>query len=275
MSQPGPAGWIMPLVPFHFTLVQNIKRDPFEQAVGIDQKTAMSLGGALGGADDRLPVRLEHAADRPAAVAEVVRDATRSSRRCRRLRATTSAGIMEQIKKGQPRQRLDRIDVTADAGGGRRHAGARRPTWRPVDEDRQSTSSDLPAARLLSGCCVPRWHPAPHGADPIRCRHGTTARPSRRSSSSCGDHHRQAARRFVPGRSASPRSTRTARCGSSIRCTRQVIYCLDRVPALVKAKPELEERRAVQDGAVRQSRGDRQAADGRTSRRSSPRRSPA
>jgi len=47
MSQPGPAGWIMPLVPFHFTLVQNIKRDPFEQAVGIDQKTAMSIGGAL------------------------------------------------------------------------------------------------------------------------------------------------------------------------------------------------------------------------------------
>jgi len=48
MSQPGPAGWIMPLIPFHFTLVQNIKRDPFEQAVGIDQKTAMSIGGVLG-----------------------------------------------------------------------------------------------------------------------------------------------------------------------------------------------------------------------------------
>ena len=49
MSQPGPTGWILPLVPFHFTLVQNIKRDPFEQAVGLDQKTAMGLGGALGG----------------------------------------------------------------------------------------------------------------------------------------------------------------------------------------------------------------------------------
>ena len=48
MSQPGPAGWIMPLIPFHFTLVQNIKRDPFEQFVGIDQKSAMSMGGALG-----------------------------------------------------------------------------------------------------------------------------------------------------------------------------------------------------------------------------------
>ena len=36
-------------MPFHFTLVQNIKRDPFEQAVGLQQKTAMGLGGALGG----------------------------------------------------------------------------------------------------------------------------------------------------------------------------------------------------------------------------------
>jgi len=48
MSQPGPAGWILPLIPFHFTLVQNIKRDPFEQAVGTELKSAMSLGGSLG-----------------------------------------------------------------------------------------------------------------------------------------------------------------------------------------------------------------------------------
>ena len=49
MSQPGPTGWLLPLVPFHFTLVQNIKRDPFEQYVGTEQKSATSLGGALGG----------------------------------------------------------------------------------------------------------------------------------------------------------------------------------------------------------------------------------
>ena len=30
----------------------------------------MSMGGALGGSGDRLPVRLEHAADRPAVVGE-------------------------------------------------------------------------------------------------------------------------------------------------------------------------------------------------------------
>ena len=49
MSQPGADGWILPLIPFHFTLVDNIKRDPFEQAVGIAQKSAMSMGGALAG----------------------------------------------------------------------------------------------------------------------------------------------------------------------------------------------------------------------------------
>jgi arylsulfatase A-like enzyme len=47
MSQPGAEGWILPLVPFHFTLVDDIKRDPFEKAVGLSQDTAMGLGGAL------------------------------------------------------------------------------------------------------------------------------------------------------------------------------------------------------------------------------------
>jgi arylsulfatase len=47
MSQSGPAGWLMPLTSYHFTLVQNIKRDPFEQAVTMDGKTAVGFGGAL------------------------------------------------------------------------------------------------------------------------------------------------------------------------------------------------------------------------------------
>ena len=44
MSQAGAAGWILPLVPFHWTLVQNIKRDPFEQAVGLDPEDRHELG---------------------------------------------------------------------------------------------------------------------------------------------------------------------------------------------------------------------------------------
>ena len=76
MAQGGAEGWIQPLIPYHFTLVQNIKRDPFEQAVGPNQKTAMGLGGALA-ARDCIPLRLEHAADRPTALgegADVVQD---------------------------------------------------------------------------------------------------------------------------------------------------------------------------------------------------------
>ena len=50
----------------------------------------------------------------------------------------------------------------------------------------------------------------------------------------------------------------------------QVIYCLDRVPAVVKAKPELAECRTVQDRDVGRSRGDGPAVDGRS--REDPRR---
>jgi arylsulfatase A-like enzyme len=48
MAQPGAQGWLMPLVQYNFTMIQNIKRDPFEQAVAQDQKTAMSFGASLG-----------------------------------------------------------------------------------------------------------------------------------------------------------------------------------------------------------------------------------
>jgi len=48
MSQPGGAGWFLPLVAWHFTLVANIKRDPFEQYVTpVDSKSVLNFGGAL------------------------------------------------------------------------------------------------------------------------------------------------------------------------------------------------------------------------------------
>ena len=49
------------------------------------------MGGALSCTGDRLCLRLEHAADRPGAVAEGARDLHASSRRCRTRRATTSS----------------------------------------------------------------------------------------------------------------------------------------------------------------------------------------
>jgi len=49
MAQPGATGWLMPLVKYDFTMVLNIKRYPFEQAVGQDPKTSNAIGGALAG----------------------------------------------------------------------------------------------------------------------------------------------------------------------------------------------------------------------------------
>ena len=48
MAQGGATGWFAPLESYHWTMIQNIKRDPFEQNVGLSgQKSAMSMGGAL------------------------------------------------------------------------------------------------------------------------------------------------------------------------------------------------------------------------------------
>ncbi len=48
MAPGGASGWFLPLVSYHWTLVGNIKRDPFEQTISFsDSKSAMALGGAL------------------------------------------------------------------------------------------------------------------------------------------------------------------------------------------------------------------------------------
>jgi arylsulfatase len=49
MAPGGATGWFLPLVNYHWTLVGNVKRDPFEQTVSFgDAKSAMALGGTLG-----------------------------------------------------------------------------------------------------------------------------------------------------------------------------------------------------------------------------------
>ena len=50
MAPGGASGWFLPLVNYHWTLVGNIMRDPFEQTISFsDSKSAMSLGGTLAG----------------------------------------------------------------------------------------------------------------------------------------------------------------------------------------------------------------------------------
>ena len=47
MASSSSSGGFMPPTTYHWTQVQNIKRDPFEQAVADDQKTLMGYGGVL------------------------------------------------------------------------------------------------------------------------------------------------------------------------------------------------------------------------------------
>ncbi len=49
MAESGGAGWFMPLQNYHWTLVDNIKRDPFEQTAGFaGTKSLTAMGGQLG-----------------------------------------------------------------------------------------------------------------------------------------------------------------------------------------------------------------------------------
>ena len=49
MAEGGAPGWFMPLQHYHWTLVTNVKRDPFEQTSGFGQtKSFAALGGSLG-----------------------------------------------------------------------------------------------------------------------------------------------------------------------------------------------------------------------------------
>jgi arylsulfatase A-like enzyme len=49
MVSDAPAGFITGVVPYHWTQVVNIKRDPFETSIGSQYKTLMGTGGALAG----------------------------------------------------------------------------------------------------------------------------------------------------------------------------------------------------------------------------------
>src|SRR5262249_46020135 len=49
MVSDSPAGFITGVVPYHWTQVINVKRDPFETSLGQQEKTLMGVGGALAG----------------------------------------------------------------------------------------------------------------------------------------------------------------------------------------------------------------------------------
>src|SRR5262249_51933296 len=97
ISQPGPEGWILPLTSFHMTLVQNIKRDPFEQAVGVDVKSAMVIGGAIGAPIPRSSTISTFCLSVSSCGCGIWRP-TKSSHRSRPPRATTSVRSWSRLR---------------------------------------------------------------------------------------------------------------------------------------------------------------------------------
>ena len=49
MVSDAPAGFLTGVVPYHWSQVFNIKRDPFETSIGEQAKTLLSMGGAIAG----------------------------------------------------------------------------------------------------------------------------------------------------------------------------------------------------------------------------------
>src|SRR5258708_16087488 len=49
MVSQSPTGFTTGVIPYHWTQVVNIKRDPFETSIGEHTKTMFGMGGALGG----------------------------------------------------------------------------------------------------------------------------------------------------------------------------------------------------------------------------------
>ena len=114
------------------------------------------------------------------------------------------------------------------------------------------------AARCRSCRRSPCDSAAAHGRDPLAVLERRPGQAGDRRVRA-GDHRRRAARSSCRPTERIATFDQDGTLWVEHPMYTQVMYCLDRVPAVVKAKPRAEGRRAVQDRAVRQPRGDREA----------------
>ena len=88
MVSDDPAGFINGVMPYSWTQVVNIKRDPFETSVGQQIKTLFGTGRRDCWSDDRLCLRLEHAAYRTGSYGLSTFRPISTSRHCKTRPAT-------------------------------------------------------------------------------------------------------------------------------------------------------------------------------------------
>ena len=114
MVSDDPTGFIAGVVPYHWTQVVNIKRDPFETAVGQQAKTLFGIGGALAGPVtayvydwNMLPIGQ--------AVAEGARDLQIEFPPLQDPASYNLDQVLQQVKKMRPSNRGVGADFCADA----------------------------------------------------------------------------------------------------------------------------------------------------------------
>ena len=112
-----------------------------------------------------------------------------------------------------------------------------------------------PSLRCLSGSTLRYgWSAQTRAHRPTRCRRGTTARPSRRSSISSAPPPRAAPTSCRP-RTGIATFDQDGTLWVEHPIYSQVVFALDRLAALAPEHPEWKDEGAVQDGALRRPRG--------------------
>ncbi len=229
MASEAATGGLMGVTTFHWPLVDNIRRDPFEGSVGFQPINPSRPGRRTCRPGHRLHLRLEHHSDRPGAVAAGTRV----------LRAVPGAAVPGVLQPGpgspggegtygeDSRQwRLGRHEQ-ASCIATERAASQAAPVFFHIRRQNcdEHTVALSPFRHCPCSCCSAiaalHWVAACPGANRSAAVLERRRRQEGHRRVREGDHDRRAARSSCRPPSASPPSTRTARCGSSIRCTRR------------------------------------------------------
>ena len=263
MVSDAPAGFLAGPLPYAWAQVVNIKRDPFETSVGDQIKTLTGMGGAISSPSTAYVYDWNILPHRPGALAEGARDLQQVSADAGPGKLQPGSGHAADQESEEPSEPVARrrTCVTSRAARKGRPFSSRTTVARDSIE-RKSNSLVIRARReqavldliahgawlmkraefpTLAVCWFSR-PPSPCDSNPrrpIRFHPGTTAPQRRQSSSSCRPRRHKAAPKFVPPAERIATFDQDGTLWVEHPMYSQVMYCLDRVPALVKAKPEL------------------------------------
>ena len=241
MVSQSPEGFIAGALPYHWAQVANIKRDPFETSVGDRPKTMFGFSGALAGPVtayvydwNMLPLgqslwlkELETYKEFPPMQDPASYNLDQVMNQ---LKKPPNGPSRCDSKDGRPAVRASVFICIAST----KSAETCMPSRSSIIDRCERQARIILHSRRNSARADTR-----RGTDPISFPRGTMARTRKPSSSSCERPRTNRARSLCRRQTASRPSSQDGTLWVEHPMYSQVVYCLDRVPALVKAKPEL------------------------------------